>query len=285
MSKISLTVIVPTKNEEKNLATCLMPLVGWASKIIVVDSLSTDLTKAIAMEHGVEVINFNYKGGWPKKRQHVLDTYDFKTDWILLLDCDEILTEMVKNEIAAACNQKNFDGYYLYLEMFFLGKMLKYACPPVRKLSLFRTGLGKFEKRYEEQNQSMGDMEVHEHVLVNGKVGELKNPVMHINFNSLSRFIIKHNEYSNYECKVINYGTADELRPNLFGSREQRRRYFKLKLVRNSLSPVLYFFYLYIFKLGFLDRKPGFLYIIYQCIYIYFINSKIYEDDLKNESY
>ncbi len=278
MNKVSLTVIVPTKNEEKNLAGCLITLAGWAEKIIVVDSFSKDKTPEIAKKYGAEVIDFHYYGGWPKKRQFVLDTYSFTTKWILLLDSDEILSEQNKSEIEKAINDDTHDGYYLYLQMYFLGRMLKHACQPMRKLSLFKAGKGKFEKRFGDQNESMGDMEVHEHVLVNGKVADMKYPIMHKNFNDLSRYIIKHNEYSNYECKVLLFGSADELKPDFFGKPEQRRRFIKRKMIINRLSPVLYFFYLYFYKLGFLDRKPGFYYILYQCIYLYFINSKLFEE-------
>ena len=121
MSKISLTVIIPSKNEEKNIGFCLEPLVGWAEEIIVVDSLSTDDTQKIANDYGARIIQFEYKGGWPKKRQYVLDTYSFETEWILLLDCDEILSEVSKNEIGQAIRSPEFNGYYLLFKEEFFG--------------------------------------------------------------------------------------------------------------------------------------------------------------------
>jgi glycosyltransferase involved in cell wall biosynthesis len=276
-AKLDITIIIPTRNEEKNLPECLEPIYQWAQKIIVVDSKSTDKTNEIAQKYGAEVILFDYKGGWPKKRQFILDTYSFKTSWVFLLDADEILTPDSKNEIEKAINSLEYDGYYLFFRMEFLGRMLIHSDPGLRKLCLFKTGKGQFEKRFEAQNMSMGDMEVHEHVIVNGKVGNLHKPILHRNVNNLSRFIIKHDEYSNYECKVHTEGLKTNIKERFWGKKEERRRYLKKKLIRNPLSPIFFFFYLYVFKGGFLEGKPGFYYVLYQCIYLYFVGSKIYE--------
>jgi glycosyltransferase involved in cell wall biosynthesis len=273
----NLTVVIPTKNESRNLAFCLQPLTGWASSIVVVDSSSTDGTQQIATDHGAKIVTFSYQGGWPKKRQHTLETYPFETDWILLLDADEILTEEAKKEIEDAIQRTEHDGFYLWFNLEFLGRMLTRSDPGLRKLSLFRVGKGNFEKRFGDQDATMGDMEVHEHVLVQGKVGELKSRILHRNFNSLSRFIIKHDEYSNYECLVHTSGQETDLKERLFGRTEERRRYLKKRLIRNPLAPIAFFFYLYFVRLGFLEGKPGFYYILYQCIYLYFVQSKVYE--------
>jgi glycosyltransferase involved in cell wall biosynthesis len=274
---IDLTIVIPTKNEEKNLPSCLEPIYNWASEIVIVDSNSSDNTKQISEDFGVEFLNFNYKGGWPKKRQFVLESYKFKTNWVLLLDSDEILTDESKREIEKAIIDINFNGYFLLYRMEFLGKMITKADPGMRKLSLFRVGFGNFEIRLADQDTSMGDMEVHEHVIVNGNVGVLENPILHRNVNSLSRFIIKHDEYSNYESKLFIEGGKGDLKENFFGSKEERRRFLKKRFIRNPISPIGYFIYLFIIKRGFLDGKSGFYYILYQCIYLYFISSKIYE--------
>jgi len=274
---IDLTIIIPTRNEEKNLPFCLEPLHKWAKKIIVIDSNSVDKTSSIAKKFDAEVIEFNYQGGWPKKRQYVLDNFDFQTEWILLLDADEILTDKSKIAIEEAITSSIYDGYYVWLKMEFFGKMLIHSDPGLRKLSLFKAGKGNFEKRFTSQDNTMGDMEVHEHVVVSGKVGEIKTPILHRNFNSMSRFIIKHDEYSNYECKVHTQGSETNIKAKFFGSTEERRRYIKKKLIRNPIAPIVYFLYLYILRGGFREGYPGFYYILYQCIYLYFVNSKIYE--------
>ncbi len=63
----------------------------------------------IAASYGAEVVQFNYAGGWPKKRQYILDTYQFRTKWVLLLDADEILTDAAKHEILKAIQTDHYD--------------------------------------------------------------------------------------------------------------------------------------------------------------------------------
>ena len=94
----------------------------------------------------------------------------------------------------------------------------------------------------------MADMEVHEHVLVDGSTAKLKNPIIHYNVESLSRYIQKHDEYSNWEAKVWLNKEADkdELRPTFFGQQAQRRRWLKQKFLRIPGSPLLFFFYKYV---------------------------------------
>ena len=280
---IDVTIIIPAKNEEKNLIYCLDPLLGWAKHIIVVDSNSTDRTGEIATNNGAELIQFDYQGGWPKKRQYVLDTYSFNTSWILLLDCDEILTEQAKAEIEKAVLDESVQGYYLLFQMEFLGKMLKHSYPGLRKLSLFRTGTGGYEKRLGDQDESMADMEIHEHVIVRGETRNLKAPILHRNYNNMSRFIVKHDEYSNYEARVHLNGGDAELKAKFLGTKEQRRRYLKKHLIKNAWSPFFYFFYMFILRGGFRDGRPGFYYILYQCIYLYFVSSKMYEIEVSNQ--
>jgi glycosyltransferase involved in cell wall biosynthesis len=275
---VDITVLIPTKNEDKNIGFCLEPLVDWAQEVVIIDSRSTDKTLEIAAKFGAKAVTFDYKGGWPKKRQYVIETYDFKTSWILLLDADEILTERSKQAIEKAIQSTEFNGYYLWFRLEFMGRMLLKSDPGLRKLSLFKRGLGYFEKRFEDQDQSMGDMEVHEHVVLkSGTVGEIIEPIIHRNYNNISRFIIKHDEYSNYEAKVHTAGLQSEIKEKFFGTKEERRRFLKKKLIRNPLSPFLFFIYLYFFRLGFLEGRSGFYYILYQCIYLYFVQTKIYE--------
>lgn len=274
---IDLTVLVPVKNEEKNISTCLAPLVNWAKEVLVVDSKSEDKTCDIALSLGATVIQFEYFGGWPKKRQYVLDTYKFNTSWVLLLDSDEILDEQNKAEIAAKIESNTADAFYLNFRLEFFGKMLKHAHPGLRKLSLFKVGHAAYEKRLKDQDNSMADMEIHEHVVAKGNISSIKSPVLHRNVNNMSRYIIKHDEYSNYEARVHLGGSDSELKASFWGSKEQRRRFLKKHLITNAWSPFFYFIYMFIFRGGFRDGRPGFFYILYQSIYLYFVSAKMYE--------
>jgi glycosyltransferase involved in cell wall biosynthesis len=274
---VPISVLIPARNEARNLLRCLEPLRGWADEVVVADSYSTDGSVAIAESFGAAVVQFDYRGGWPKKRQHVLDTYPFRHEWILLLDSDEILLEPVKNEIAEVIRTNQFDGYWLRFQIHFLGRQLRFGDTKLWKLSLFRRGRGRYEKRLELQDPSMSDAEVHEHVVVQGPAGHLKNPVRHENWNSLDRYIQKHNEYSKWEARVQREKLLGEVRPTLWGVQAQRRRWMKHVLLRLPGSPLLLFFYKYILKMGFLDGVPGLIYSSFQAIQVFHVKSKMYE--------
>src|SRR5262249_14591145 len=171
-----------------------------------------------------------YEGGWPKKRQWALDTLPLNYEWVLLLDADESLTPELAAEIQKAITNPAFDGYYIGLDMYFLGRQLQHCGATFYKLSLFRRGKGRFECRTTDQDTSMSDMEVHEHVIVNGPTAKLQNRLLHRNVSSLSRYIQKHDEYSNWEARVWSeQERTAELTPDLFGSQAQRRRWVKQK--------------------------------------------------------
>ena len=125
----------------------------------------------------------------------------------------------------------------------------------------------------------MADMEVHEHVVVNGPTSWLKNPLIHHNVESLFRYIQKHDEYSNWEARMLAQPDlgGSELPPSLFGTQAQRRRWIKKHLYALPGSPVLLFFYRYFLRLGILDGIPGLIYCGFQAVQMFHTKAKIYE--------
>jgi glycosyltransferase involved in cell wall biosynthesis len=275
---LPVSVIVPVRNEARNLPGCLESL-RHAGEVYVVDSQSTDATVEIARSFGVHVVQFHYKGGWPKKRQWAMESLPLAHDWIFLVDADEALTPELAQEIRNAIQDPRFNGYHIALRMHFLGRELRHSGASFEKLSLFRRGQGRFECRLKDQDESMADMEVHEHVVVEGKTARLQHPLLHRNVESLSHYIRKHDEYSNWEARVWLEGEANtqDLKPSLFGSQAQRRRWLRKKFFAIPGSPLLFFFYKYIFRLGFLDGVPGLIYCSMQGIQFFHIKAKIYE--------
>ncbi len=277
VQKLPVTVIIPVRNEAKNLPRCLRSL-GEVGEVIVVDSHSTDATVEIAREFGAQVVQFHYQGGWPKKRQWAMDTLPLAHDWVLLLDADEVLTPDLTAEIRRAIQSTEINGYYIALRMYFLGRVLRHSDASFWKLSLFRRGKGKYECRLKDQDASMADMEVHEHVFVEGKTARLQHPLIHHNIESLSRYIQKHDEYSNWEAKVLSQESGgSEISASLFGTQAQRRRWLKQRLFAVPGSPVLLFLYRYVFRLGLLDGVPGLIYSSFQAVQMFHTKSKIYE--------
>lgn len=277
-AKLPITVLIPVKNEAANLARCLDALES-VGEAYVIDSQSSDATAEIAASYGAKVAQFRYRGGWPKKRQWALDSLPISFEWVLLLDADEILTPELAAEVERAISDSRFNGYYLKLEMHFLGRQLRHCGAGFKKLSLFRHGLGRFECRFRDQDDSMCDMEVHEHVVVQGQVGSLQHPLIHRNVESLSHYIRKHDQYSNWEARVLAGEAKDfgQLEPDLFGNQAQRRRWLKKSFFRLPGSPLALFLYRYLLRLGFLDRTPGLVYCLFQAIQMFHTKAKIYE--------
>jgi len=280
--QLPVTVIVAVRNEAHNLPRCLAAL-RQAGEVYVIDSQSSDATPEIARSFGAKVVQFHYQGGWPKKRQWAMDTLPLAYDWVLLLDADEALTPQLAQEIRQAIQNPNIDGYYVSLRIYFLGRVLHHGDASFSKLSLFRRGRGRFECRLRNQDTSMADMEVHEHVIVDGPTGWLRSPLIHHNVESLSRYIQKHDEYSNWESRVLlrgdlrEEGSGEELPPALFGIQAQRRRWLKKYLYALPGSPVLFFLYRYFLCLGFLDGTPGLIYCGFQALQMFHTKAKIYE--------
>jgi glycosyltransferase involved in cell wall biosynthesis len=275
---LPVSVIVAVRNEAHNLPRCLESLRG-VGEIYVIDSGSTDATVEIARAHQAKVVQFHYQGGWPKKRQWAMDTLPLAYEWVFLVDADEALTPELAEEIKQTIQNPLFDGYYVALQMYFLGRRLRHCGANFYKLSLFRRGKGGYECRLRDQDTSMCDMEVHEHVVVQGAAGRLRHPLIHHNVESLSRYIQKHDEYSNWEARVLLEAETNPqgLQPKLFGSQAQRRRWLKRGLYRLPGSPLLLFFYRYIFRLGFLDGVPGLIYCGFQAMQMFHTKAKIYE--------
>jgi glycosyltransferase involved in cell wall biosynthesis len=275
---LPVTVIIPVRNEARNLARCLAALRD-VEEIYVVDSQSADETCSIAESAGAKVVQFHYPGGWPKKRQWAMDTLPMAYDWILLLDADEVLTAELAGEIGKAIKNPDVVAYRICLQMYFLGKILRHGDASFWKVSLLRKGKARFECRLKDQDASMADMEVHEHVIADGPVAALRQPLVHHNVESLSRYIQKHNEYSNWEAQVLSQQEAEagEMRADFFGSQAQRRRWLKRKLYRLPGSPVMLFLYRYVFRLGFLDGIPGLIYCGFQAVQMFHTKAKIYE--------
>jgi glycosyltransferase involved in cell wall biosynthesis len=275
---IPISVLVPVRNEAHNLPRCLSSLRQFG-EVYVLDSQSSDETCEIAERFGAKVVQFHYQGGWPKKRQWAMDTLPLEYEWMLLLDADEAVTEELREEIRGAIQNPDRNGYYLCLQMYFLGRRLRHSGAGFWKLSLLRAGKGRFECRLKDQDASMADIEVHEHVVVEGETASLKNPLLHHNVESLSRYILKHNEYSNWEAAVWLNPERDtsELEPSLTGTQAQKRRWLRRKFLMVPGSPVAFFFYKYVLCRGFLDGVPGLIYCGLQGIQFFHIKAKIYE--------
>ncbi|MEC5166777.1 glycosyltransferase involved in cell wall biosynthesis [Flavobacterium sp. PL11] len=265
MNKIPITVIVSVKNEALNLPLCLSKLNRF-DQIIVIDSDSTDDTRAIALSMGAEVLQFKWNGKFPKKRNWALQNAAIKHDWVLFLDADEFVTDDFVNEIEFKTKNPNYNGYTIQFENYFMGKKLKYGYG-FKKAALFKKSKGAYEK-IEEDLWSSLDMEVHEHPVIKGKVGVINAKVVHKDFKDLDHYISKHNAYSTWEAHRY-YQLKQSHHQHL--SLNQKIKY---GLLNTGLLPAFYFMGAYFLKLGFLDGKEGFYLARFKAHYFFQIQTK-----------
>ncbi len=281
-SKIPVSVLIPAKNEQVNLPACLTSL-SKADEIFVVDSQSNDNSVEIAQSYGANVVQFKFNGHWPKKKNWSLDNLPFRNEWVLIVDCDERITPELWEEIEQAIQQDEYTGYYLNRRVFFLGKWIRYGGKyPDWNLRLFKHKKGRYENLHTEDIPNTGDNEVHEHVILQGKVGYLKNDMLHEDFRDLYHWLERHNRYSNWEARVYyNILTGEDdsgtIGANLFGDAVQRKRFLKKVWVHLPFKPFLRFVLFYIIQRGFLDGKAGYIYGRLLSQYEYQIGVKLYE--------
>ena len=280
--KLPVTVLLAVKNEAPNLPRCLNAL-QRAARIVVIDSQSTDGSTRIAAASGGEVVQFLYAGGYPKKRQWALDNLGILTPWIFMLDADEVVPRELWNEISKAIRDpEEFDAYFITKGFHFLGRRFRFGGFSHSAILLFRTGKGRFERLFRDAANGL-DMEVHERVLVDGRVGRLKTPLIHEDFKGLEAYIERHNKYSTWEARLrYHYFTSrkygeDTVAPRLFGNSQERRRFLKAVIVRVPFEQKLWFCYHFFFRLGFLQGRPGLVASQIRAAYIEQVRAKVYE--------
>ena len=264
-----LTIVIPVKNEEKNLPECLESVKAF-SHVVVVDSGSTDTTCEIAVNYGREVVQFRWNGQFPKKRNWMLRNYSFKTPWVMFLDADERMTDAFVSELARTLPNTKHAVFYVCLNNWFMGRLLKHGKVP-RKTAVVKLGFGEYE-HIEEHSWSSLDMEVPEQIIPSegGTVGMIKGRLEHYDKRSLSSYYEKHNQYSDW--------FAHRARTSYnYSHLSWWQRFIRCRLKESKLLPYAYFFYTYIWRLGFLDGEAGYYFALAKFTAISQTQSKIAE--------
>ncbi|MBT3470881.1 MAG: glycosyltransferase family 2 protein [Opitutae bacterium] len=257
--KVPVSILIPIKNEAKNLPGCL-DSVRWANEIFVVDSQSEDESAEIAEKYGAKVIQFHFNGTWPKKKNWALENLSFQNEWVFILDADEVLPPEAESEIMNLITSPHLeiDGCWINRRFMFMGKWLRHAYYPNWNLRLFRHKLGRYEKLTDVDTAS-GDNEVHEHVVVKGSSKyQMRSQMDHYAFPSIEVFIEKHNRYSNWEARVALEKKSAQANQPLQNKTVNMRRKIKGYVNKLPFRPILRFLYVYIWQKGFLDGREGY---------------------------
>jgi hypothetical protein len=270
VAALPVTVIVPVRQEPVQVAE-LLPLLGSFERVVIVESAEDLVTRGVAEKHGAEFRIFSWKGGYPKKRTWAMRTCDITTRWILFLDADERPTRGFLNELGRTLETTTAAGFWLRYDTVFLGRRLRFGIPQ-RKLALVRTGAGVYEA-IEDPGWTDLDMEVHEHLVVDGAVDDIRTPLVHLDCKTIDAYVLRHNAYATWEA---HRHTALCDSPDRWRALSVRQQ-VKYRLVGTPVFPLIYFFMQYVIRLGFLDGGPGLRFALLKAGYFAEVGAKIAE--------
>jgi len=259
--RAKVSVLIPAQNEAAHIADCIRS-VAWTDEVVVVDSGSTDGTAEIARKCGATVVPFVYVPGGPKKKNWSLESLEFRNRWILILDADERITAPLAGEIETVVEQPTprHAGYYINRRLFFLGRWIRHAgYYPSWNLRLIQRGMGRYE-RIPDPDPANGDNEVHEHVLLDGSAGYLKEPMDHFAYSGIGSFVEKHNRYSSWEAQAGRWYLDPQPGHGSMAVHLRLRRAAK-RIARTLPFPDLArFVFHYVLQAGFLDGAEGYIF-------------------------
>lgn len=276
------SVIVPVRNEAENLRRCL-PALAWADEVYVIDSGSTDATATVAAEHGAQVVQFQFNGTFPKKKNWALESLPFRNEWVLIVDADEVVPPELAEEIASRTAADEADGFYLNMKYFFLGRRIKHCgYNECWNLRLFKHRLGRYERIPAAPGSTAGDNEAHEHVELQGRVARLVHELDHYAYPTISAWVEKHNRYAGWEAENYERFVSEPI-PSGIGAGKRFKRWLKKVYLRLPLRPLIRFLYAYVLRLGFLDGRPGLIFCLLLGFYDFLCNAKRYELELARD--
>jgi glycosyltransferase involved in cell wall biosynthesis len=226
MTGLSVTVI--TKNEANFIRACL-DSVRWADEIIVVDSGSTDGTVEICREYTDKIMLTDWPGFGPQKNRALAMA---TSEWVLSLDADEQVSPELKQEILSAMSfPEDHAAFDLPRRSSYCGRRMRHGgWWPDYVTRLFRRGSARFS-----------DDLVHERLVVDGRIGRLREPLIHAAFENLENVLETMDRYST------------------IGARMMHDRGKKATMATAILHGFWSFFHTYVVRAGFLDGRAGFM--------------------------
>jgi len=263
-----ISVLILTYNEEANIQACLES-VSWCDDIVVLDSYSTDATLSIAKQHGVTILEHPFRN-YAEQRNYGL-AYDYKYEWILMLDADERLpAETLKEIQIEITKQENpVTLYRLRRQDFFMGRWIKHS-------SGYPTWFGRLFKK----GMVWVERDINEEYYTDGEVGLLGRHLIHYPFNKgIEYWFERHNRYSSMEAVRISTERQEKILWSGLISADPmlRRKTLKQLAYRLPCRPFLVFCYLYLLRFGFMDGRAGYHYSRMRGMYEYMIDLKIRE--------
>jgi glycosyltransferase involved in cell wall biosynthesis len=251
MDKIPVSIAVICKNEARNIERLLKSVDDFA-EVIIVDSGSTDDTLSIARRYTPHIYHHDWAGDGPQRQ--IAMAY-CRYDWVLNLDADEQLTPALIEEIKQAITSSEYVAYNLKFNDYFMGQFDHQYARMHAKVRFFRKSGALFQQK-----------EVHASAPnIQGKVGVLKNPILHYGDVSIENKTYKNNLYSTLAAK------------------DKAQRGKKSYAVKLLLVFPLVFIKSYVIRRAFLDGWRGFIGSMISAYYAFLKEAKLYEQHLKDK--
>jgi len=248
-----ISAVVLTKNEVKNIEPCIKSL-WWCDEIIIVDDYSTDKTiekiqnakcKSQNENAKLKIIKRHLNGNFAAQRNFGLKKA--KGEWVLFVDADERVTPALAAEIKKKIFKTRFTGFYLKRQDFWAGKWLQHGeTGSIKLLRLGKKSAGKWERP------------IHEVWKIKGKIGTLKNPLLHYPHPTLAEFIRDINLYTDLNAKFF------------------YQQGVKAPFWQILAYPLGKFFINYFWKRGFLDGLPGFVFALLMSLHSFLTRTKLW---------
>lgn len=262
---LNASVVILTKNEERHVRRAIESAAGFRD-VLVIDSASTDKTALIAEQAGARVIQFNWDGRYPKKKEWSLAKTE--TDWVFYLDADEYFEKGQIAEIARVIENDSASAYEVPLRYFWLGRELKHGHRVTKRIGM-RKSRSYWPRPDDIDVKNMWEVEGHYQPQISeGVVVRGQQPIGHQDEDGLFDYFARHNRYSDWEANMLH--KRDSV------SHQSRSRLGRLA-VRLPAKPIVFFIYSYILKLGFLDGSAGLNYALALSFYYWQIGLKIKE--------
>jgi glycosyltransferase involved in cell wall biosynthesis len=227
---LTISVVIITYNEERNIGRCLQSVRCAADEIVVVDSGSTDNTQAICHEYGAKFVRQAWLGyGAQKNFANTLSSCQY----ILSLDADEALSEELQQSIACIKQNPTAAAYSMNRLTNYCGRWIRHCgWYPDTKLRLWQSGCAQWSLD-----------PVHEKLLLqpSASIAHLNGDLLHYTYSGMAKYIHLTNQYTTLAAE------------NYYARRK------KCSTVKIIFAPVWNFVRLFIFKCGFLDGYYGFV--------------------------
>lgn len=265
------SIVILAYNEEDTLQSCL-DSIKWCDDVVLIDSFSSDATCTIAKSNSVRVFQNKFTD-FAQQRNHANDTVDFKYEWVFHLDADEHFTNYLRAECNKAIDLYKFGAFLVPAKEILWGKWLKHSAGKVYQMRFHKLTDARFEQYGHGQRECN---------LKKG-LGKLENAYEHYFLSKgVNQWFIKHLRYAseeaeneqNVDLKKVRFGKL------IYGKSHEKRRVLKALSYKIPFRPLFKFFYMYVFKLGFLDGLVGFRFCVMKSIYEQFIILKKVESNL-----